>query len=448
MTPVDVEFLESECKEGVDHPEYPHRLVMLRPELVDIYWERQFRTAVHEEMERKKNKREEEEKEKEKEKEGGQKKEEVEEEEERKEMEDFKFSLDFNPDAFTPLGGAGAEGDDAAVRGASRFVRDVCVPALARELASYISTPLSGSALTTTMHQRGINMRYLGRIATLLSSSATEGADASVISNVRRLVVFEMIARAAKHILRRLFRLSPAASTHAEVFALVANCLVGTKFSPRPAQHLLSAATARRVPALAELTAESLASEVCAQVALRFRYTLAPDFVASFVSGHELTLLRELCAKAGVQIALRQYYFEPPTEATAHAAVMASLDALAASKMHTKPVRRLVKERVDQLLARPLAIFADDVMCFVARTKVASSQKSVIADSAFEAGRMALERGERALGLDLLLESLALHEQTFGFLHSESARCYAVVALAHYDAGEHALAAEFMAKAV
>ncbi|KAJ2416784.1 Intracellular distribution of mitochondria, partial [Coemansia sp. RSA 2524] len=45
MTPVDVEFLESECTG--DKP-YPHKLVLLRPELVDIFWENSVRKAVQE----------------------------------------------------------------------------------------------------------------------------------------------------------------------------------------------------------------------------------------------------------------------------------------------------------------------------------------------------------------------------------------------------------------
>ncbi|KAJ2742820.1 Intracellular distribution of mitochondria [Coemansia sp. BCRC 34301] len=424
MTPVDVEFLESECgKDGDDV--YPHKMVLLRPELMDIYWERSFRMAVQEHVAGKRAKKE--------------TKEEEEEEEEESVtpdlMADFEFSLEFNPDAGTPfLKGKESSGSNA-VRGASRFLRDVSIPSLARDLAAYISTPLSGSALTMTMHQRGINMRYLGRIATLLPE------DVDSVRNIRRLVLFEMVARATKHILRALFRATDAA-LHAEAFALVANCLVGSQFNAQPAQHL--SAAARAVPALADLTPPLLAAQVCAQVARRFQYTLAPDFALTLVPRHELMLLREVSTKAGVQMGLRRYDFTRPSEAAVQALVVAGLDP--ATKM-TKPVRRAVKERVDAVLARPVAVLVDDVVSFVARTKMAP-HKSTVAEGAFEAGRVALERGDRAMGLDLLVESLALHEQTFGFLHAESARCYSAVALAHSDSGEFGMAADFMTKAV
>ncbi|KAJ1806799.1 Intracellular distribution of mitochondria, partial [Coemansia sp. RSA 2598] len=361
-------------------------------------------------------------------------------------LPEFEFSLDFSPDSFTPLQarsqanedtGSGESAMDAAVRSASKFLRDVGVPAFARELASYTTSPLSGDALVTAMHQRGINMRYLGAVANLLPP------DVEIVRNVRRLVVFEMVSRAVKHIIRGLFQTTPA-HLHSEAFALVLNALVGTRRCATPAEHL--SAEAKAVPELAALTPAALVDEIRAQVALRFRFELAADFVETTVAGNERILLREVCQKIGAQLALRQYHFEQPAESDIYAEVMSSMAAGGSGKM-TKSAKRLVRERVDEIMQQKLVVEADDVLNFIALTKV-STHNSSFADEAFEAGRMSLEQGQRQMGLELLLESLALHEQTFGFLHAESARCYAVVSLAHYDAGEHELAADFMTKAV
>ncbi|KAJ2804987.1 Intracellular distribution of mitochondria, partial [Coemansia furcata] len=366
MTPVDVEFLESECNEDGKFPTYPHKVVLLRPELVDTFWEQSTRKAVMEHVAQKVKQN----------KEDADAKDGEKEEKEEKEIEEedllkgFDFSLSFSPDSFTPIQAKSPSDESlsSAVRGASQFLRDVSVPAFARDLAAYVSTPLSGDALTTTMHQRGINMRCLGRIAELLPT------DVSSVRNIRRRVVFEMVARATKHILRRLFRLTPS-HLHAEVFALVANCLVGSRYCASPAQHLTPAAKA--VSELAAMTPETLAAEVRAEVALRFRYALAEDFIET-LPGHELMLLREVCVKIGAQLALRHYYFEQPTEASVHATVAAAMDP---SVKQTKPVKRQIKEKVDAVLARPLTVFADDVMNFVALTKVAT-HKSSFADEA------------------------------------------------------------------
>ncbi|KAJ2782746.1 Intracellular distribution of mitochondria [Coemansia interrupta] len=469
MSPVDVGFLEKECCEQGEGAgaAYPHKLVLLRPELMDIFWENRLmdifwenrvRKAVQEYAAAKAGEAEKteagEKAEADEKTEEGQKTEEdatkdseeeekpAKDDEQKPPMADFEFSLDFSPDAFTPIQARSSSASEeplaAAVRSASQFLRDVSVPAFARELATYTTSPLSGDALVVAMHQRGINMRYLGLIASLLPD------DSEVVRNVRRLVVFEMIARASKHIVRRLLRATPA-HLHGEAFALVVNALLGTRRNETPSDDLSEAA--RRVDVLAQLTPARLAADIQAEVALRFRFALADDFVAAMVHGNERILLREISQRVGVQLAMKQYYFEQPAASQVQAEAQAEVAAELGNVASSKAAKRLVRERVDIVAARRTVVRADDVLNFVARTKV-STHNSTFADEAFEAGRMSLEQGQRQMGLELLLESLALHEQTFGFLHAESARCYAVVSLAHYDAGEQALAAEFMTKAV
>ncbi|KAJ2722753.1 Intracellular distribution of mitochondria [Coemansia sp. Benny D115] len=451
MTPVDVEFLESDCadaegdsgsKDSAVLPVYPHRLALLRPELLDVFWDTSLRKAVQEYAQEKAAKKSEETKEGEEKESEGAKAQEEGDKAEADNMADFEFSLEFNPDAFTPVEqnakdqGAEPSAALAAVRNASKFLRDISIPAFARELATYTVSPLSGGALSTAMHQRGINMRYLGKIASLLPRE-----NESVV-NVRRVVIFEIIARSIKHIVRRLLRETPA-HLHGEAFALVANALLGSKRCKNPAAYL--SAEAKQVSALAELTPASLIEEIKAQAALRFRYNLEADFVQAYVAGSEHVLLRELAIKVGAQLAMREYHFEEPSEAAVYTETVLAM-GLDKGKL-SKNDKRLVRERVDQIKQRELIVEADDVMNFVALTKV-SKHNSSFADEAFEAGHMSLGQGQRETGLELLLESLTLHEQTFGFLHSESARCYAVVSLAHYDAGQFELAAEFMTKAV
>src|SRR5690348_10696992 len=46
------------------------------------------------------------------------------------------------------------------------------------------------------------------------------------------------------------------------------------------------------------------------------------------------------------------------------------------------------------------------------------------------------------------MESLALHEQIYGFLHPETARCYAALALVHRQLGDNETAEDFQRRAV
>lgn len=47
------------------------------------------------------------------------------------------------------------------------FLSNTIVPKLIDDFASLASSPIDGIALTEILHSRGINMRYLGKIATL-----------------------------------------------------------------------------------------------------------------------------------------------------------------------------------------------------------------------------------------------------------------------------------------
>ena len=47
----------------------------------------------------------------------------------------------------------------------SQFVYTTVIPKLIEDLSNLSTTPIDGIALTDIMHTRGINMRYLGKIA-------------------------------------------------------------------------------------------------------------------------------------------------------------------------------------------------------------------------------------------------------------------------------------------
>ncbi|CAG8783867.1 6201_t:CDS:2, partial [Acaulospora morrowiae] len=55
FSPVDIEFLEQECevKEDSDMPAYPHKLTLLRPELIESCWESKFRSWLQEKANKK-----------------------------------------------------------------------------------------------------------------------------------------------------------------------------------------------------------------------------------------------------------------------------------------------------------------------------------------------------------------------------------------------------------
>jgi len=206
LAPVDVEWLEKDM-EGKDGGEaYPHRVMLLRPELVETFWDNELKRWAREVAE----------KEKEADKEGDSSAiesckangdtpaipEDQDQDQDRspaaaeavahreegaKPIEASpstlkQFELRFNPDAFVdqpPPNNASDksffvpsattdESDPAikAVRDASVFLRQIAIPAIALDvLTGNTSGIMDGQSLSKHLHSRGVNMRYLGMLA-------------------------------------------------------------------------------------------------------------------------------------------------------------------------------------------------------------------------------------------------------------------------------------------
>lgn len=57
--------------------------------------------------------------------------------------------------------------DQTLVRDAGSFLVESVVPRFVRDCIQLAVTPTDGESLSTSMHARGINMRYLGQVANL-----------------------------------------------------------------------------------------------------------------------------------------------------------------------------------------------------------------------------------------------------------------------------------------
>ncbi|KAJ1983333.1 Intracellular distribution of mitochondria [Dimargaris cristalligena] len=440
LNPIDIEFQEAECgkpttnaedgqatkKEATTEsadtqsslPDYPHHLTLLRPELVDLYWEHKSREFQRTQAEAKKKQEKPEgenataettTKTEGKEEPKAEKKEDTKEAAE--ETAGPEFELSFNPDVFcavkhpeTEAGIAEHQKQEGDVRALSQFLRNLIVPGLVADLISYEVSVIDSQSLSKLLHRRGVNLRYLGRIAQLMDQAGEQFR----VTKVKSLIYQAMVTRALKHILRDLLADLPAVQTQACV-AHVLNCLLGDHYNAAPKPELAGANPA--TPAFATLTPASLRSLIQSEIAARFRYEL-PASALEFDSANRIACLRDLCLAAGLQIAIRQYHFEP---------VLTS--------------------------ERPTTFLAQDILNLVPRVKDASA-RSLFAEQTFEAGRLSLAQGQRQLGVELLMESLALHEQTYGFLHPETGRCYAALAMIYHHLGEKEMAQDFQKKAI
>ncbi|KAK0535693.1 Intracellular distribution of mitochondria [Tilletia horrida] len=551
LNPVDVLWLEQDVdgailggqtqsadgEKAAGVSSYPHRMTLLRPELLEIFWDDSFRKWAREQIQKEPASGDAKDaKETPTIKENGEAAEEGEENKvdvreaetdaeapkkasQPERVDPSKFQLAFNPDAFVefrvPDPEALTSGEEdaeveaktkvvvlvkdeadptvAAVRSAAKFLRDVALPRLVTDVATGIYSAADGAHLTQQMHTRGINVRYLGYLAQLTNpdaytSSAEEAAalkaklDADALKNAgpgyegtlrcfESVVLQEMVVRAAKRLLRAFLRQVTYAEA-ANVISHFLNCLLGTAIEPKPAPvvHLSPLADGFEggvyddaVPSStedkadsrwSELTPESLRAQVLLEIRRRYRFELPAQFLERGL--RKAQALRELSQRCGIQLKLQAYKFERASETSdlnGHAdgegkangdsaaqhhssdegASTPTAAAAAANKKKSKK-KKAASSVSDgfgfstQTRPRITTFEPEDVLNLVPVIKD-SAPKSTLAEEAFEAGRLSLGRGDRDLGVELLLEGINFHEQVYGVVHPEVSRCYSLFAM-------------------
>ncbi|KAN0065843.1 Intracellular distribution of mitochondria [Thecaphora frezii] len=493
LNPVDVNWLEKDMDGPIIQAAdgdaaaapYPHRMTLLRPELLEIYWDSEFRKwareklAVRQEAKANTEKEREASGEKEEKTEDKAAEDKVAEDKEPERIDSSEFKLSFNPDAFAEfkVGDETAEGGSkvvtpvsdesdpsvAAVRAAGQFLREVAMPRFVTDVAAGLFSAADGAALCRQMHARGINVRYLGYVAQLCEADQKHRLDEDLIKKAgpghegflqtfRSVVLQEMVLRASKRILRSLLRNieqveAPACVSH------FLNCLIGGAREPNPKpEYRRSPFADSEDPAWTELTPASLASRILAEVRQRFRYELRSSFLETELRKKQL--LREVALRCGIQLKLQDYNFDAvpahangaSEDSTGEAQAQIQTNGAAQPAAGGKKKKKgsngnnnagAAKKASDgeQKQQRTTTFVASDVLNLLPVIKD-STPKSTLAEEAFEAGRISISRGDRELGIELLMEGVSFHEQIYGLVHPEVARCYALFAtIIHHFAG-------------
>ncbi|WZH42577.1 clustered mitochondria-domain-containing protein [Fusarium acuminatum] len=473
ISPLDIAWLD---EDGLpeDGDAYPHRMTVLRPELVDSFSRYRLKQWVDKEVARraeqkKENKKENGEAETETEKtenaENAEKTDEAEkddeaegkdeaskEEENLPNLSDFKFAL--NPDAFsgqvpqTEEEKAEFAADEEEVRAAGAYLREQVIPDLLKELSdSEISFPMDGQSLSRLLHKRGINVRYLGKVAELSSDGR--------LRCLREICVQDMVARAFKHIASTYLRHLPVPAVPAAVAHLL-NCLLGHNFNGKPVAELDSSIRSLYTDAdwsFEEVTPESLRENIEEQILQRFRYELDDEWHNQV---RPVQLLREVSLKLGIQVQAKDYAFTADAAAATTADVPEKTEKpianqtngeSASSKKKKKNKTREVSPPETVAPANVHTFGPDDIVDLVPLIKD-SCPRSALAEEALEAGRISIIQNQRKLGQELLLESLSLHEQIYGILHPEVARVYNSLSMLYYQLDEKEAAVDLARKAI
>lgn len=471
ISPLDIAWLD---EDGLpeDGDAYPHRMTVLRPELVDSFSRYKLKQWVDKEVARRAEQKKEKEAEtkaaeddaKGEEGEGEKKTTEGEgegegeaskEEDSQPNLSDFKFAL--NPDAFsgqapqTDEEKAEFAADEEEVRAAGKYLRDQVIPDLLKDLSeSEISFPMDGQSLSRLLHKRGINVRYLGKVAELSSDGR--------LRCLRDICVQDMVARAFKHVSAVYLRHLPVPAVPAAVSHLL-NCLLGHRFNEKPVAELDPSIRNLYTDAdwsFEKVTPESLRENIEEQILQRFRYELDDEWHNQV---RPVQLLREVSLKIGIQLLAKDYSFtaETAAAATTSEAAPAKVEKPVAngqtngeSGSSKKKKKSKAREASPVEAAAPANVHTfnpEDVIDLVPLIKD-SCPRSALAEEALEAGRISLLQNQKKLGQELLLESLSLHEQIYGILHPEVARVYNSLSMLYYQLDEKEAAVDLARKAI
>lgn len=340
-------------------------------------------------------------------------------------LSDTEFSITFNPDVFqSHVKHAEPEGETfkkekKLVKDAAEFLVLHQIPSLVNDCMDHTSSPIDGLTLTEAMHNKGINMRYLGKVADVMSKYSS-------VSYVYDIVVAELITRAAK----RLFKIYMQGVDMMSLSSAVShflNCFLGSFPSPHAqitAEELQSKKTRRKnnrknKAVLVSIdntewvndTPKTIWKKVVDEVQDYFQYTLDCDSIDSALERYNLqrvSLLRQFCLKVGIQILLKEY----------------NLDA------------------------KNKQVFYEDDIINVFPIVKNVHPKATDAYHFFTSGQTKIQQGLLREGYELISEALNLLNNVYGPMHAEIAACLRLLARLNYIMGEYGEAMSYQQRAV
>ncbi|KAK7087364.1 clustered mitochondria protein homolog [Littorina saxatilis] len=340
-------------------------------------------------------------------------------------LSDTEFSMSFNPDIFQPHvvhvdpEGETFQREKQLVKDAAEFMVLHQIPTLISDCLDHSSSPIDGITLSEAMHARGINMRYLGKVAEMFAKYSSVGY-------VFSIAISELICRGAKHMFKGYMQGVDMMNLSSAISHFL-NCLLGSYPSPHAqvnAEELQTKARKKNKRRNKQSsvfavdnsewvsdTPKTLWKKIVDEVADYYGYTLECDSMESATERYGLqrvSLLRAFCRAAGVQLLLREVNLEVRNKQLFYE------DDI----INTTPIVKHISPR------------ATDAFHF------------------FSSGQSKIQAGSLREGYELISEALNLLNNVYGAMHSEIAACLRLLARLNYIMGDYPEAMSFQQRAV
>merc|ERR1719410_3026599 len=339
-------------------------------------------------------------------------------------LKETEFDIRFNPDVFSP--GVVHPKDQGQLKKECQLVQDaadflitVQIPAFIRDCLDHSTAPMDGQTLADAIHNRGINMRYLGKIADML-------AKVPQLEYVHTIAVCELVMRSAKHLftlfLQGMDMLSLSSSISHFLNCLLSSCPTPSCTVPDQIHKKRSRNKSKKSSKVspltptdsvewANLTPKILWQQIKTEAKSYFDWNLPIDNIDSFLEIIKLTklnLMRSFCQKTGVQVMLREYQFD------------------------NKSVQTFTEDDIVNMypIVKHINPRATDAYNF------------------YTTGQSKIQQGYLKDGYELISEALNLLNNVYGAMHPEIAQCLRMLARLNYIMGDHVEAMSCQQKAV
>lgn len=335
------------------------------------------------------------------------------------------FDIRFNPDIFSP-GVRFPESSKEQIQDQKRLLKDAAaflvsyqIPGLIKDCLEHAVLPMDGSTLTDAMHQRGINMRYLGKVVDFITKTPAR----TQLDHIYKIGIMDLITRSAKHIFKTYLQGVELSGLSAAISHFL-NCFLSSFPNPvahLPADELVSKKKSKRRKnrnlsssdntAWATTSPQELWKNICSEAKSYFDFSLeceSADQAVEVYGLQKITLLREISLKTGIQVLLKEYNFD-----NRHKPTFTEEDIL-----NIFPVVKHVNPK------------ASDAFHF------------------FQSGQAKVQQGFLKEGSELISEALNLFNNVYGAMHMEICACLRLLARLNYILGDYSEALSNQQKAV
>ncbi|XP_027022642.2 clustered mitochondria protein homolog [Tachysurus fulvidraco] len=371
-------------------------------------------------------------------------------------ISDIIFEMRFNPSVFSPgvqfpkSEGAAVALQEKLLKEAAAFIINGQIPAFINDCLHCNEMPIDGATLRQALHQKGINLRYLG----LLISAINQSDNKEQLRHITRLIFGEIVVRCARRIFNgyiqgvELSNLSAAASHFL-------CCLLVPHFSPTSNSEESKKRSRRRGnkgggstdnTAWSLLSGNELWTHICQDALETYGVKQALgsniDQLVEQYGLQKLSLLREICLKTGIQLRLRDYILDNRTKAPISPDDVLNLlpvvkhtnmpitDAMRSFCAAQNSLQKGLLEQAYEQLKEAAYLFG----------RVCDSLHPEACNCLSLLSKIAYVQGHPAEARSVQMKVVVISERVLGFDHPNTIQQYALLAVYLFAGGETALA--------